>query len=339
MCHHGPPAPSAGHADPEERKPLRRALPVVAALGVVLVAVLAMPTTAEAMQIFVKTLRGKHITLEVEPTDSISDVWAKIEDKEGITPATAHLFFGGTELSRLDDTLQDYVVKKDSTLHLVDHILTYRGNGDGTHSRVCAVPGCSYDAGDEPCHGGRATCSRLATCEDCGQEYGTLDPARHEALEYVKAVAPTEGSDGVREHWRCPGCGALFLDADGTEEVEQGDLVVPRPGLGAGDGVSGVPGGDVSGGDEGLGTDDDGVAGDAAGDAAGDGEKDLGPGVEGAVSAGTGATGETVASSDSSQGSGDKNAGDESLPATGEAVLPVLMAPAGLALLALRRRL
>src|SRR5699024_11549420 len=41
-------------------------------------------TPAYAMQIFVKTLYGKHITLEVEPTDRIEDVKEKIEDKEGI---------------------------------------------------------------------------------------------------------------------------------------------------------------------------------------------------------------------------------------------------------------
>lgn len=292
-----------------------------------------MPTTAEAMQIFVKTLRGKHITLEVEPTDRISDVWEKIDDKEGVTSATAHLFFAGTELSRLGDTLQDYFVTKDSTLHLVDHILTYKGNGDGTHSQVCAVPGCSYDVGDEPCHGGHATCSHLATCEDCGQEYGTLNPARHEALEYVEAVAPTEGLDGVREHWRCPGCDALFLDAEGADEVEWDDLVVPRPGPGTGGG-DGVPGGD-----EGLGAGDDDVTGDAASDAAGDGEKDHGSGVEEAVSTGTGSAGEAVASSDSPLGAGDKDDAGKALPATGEAALPTLMAPAGLALLALRRRL
>lgn len=92
-------------------------------------------------------------------------------------------------------------------MRLVSHILTYRGNGGGTHPGVCVVSCCAYDAGDEPCHGGHATCSHLATCEDYDQEYGEPDLARHEALEYVEAVVPTEGSDGMREHWPCSGSG------------------------------------------------------------------------------------------------------------------------------------
>ncbi len=73
---------------------------------------------ASAMQIFVKTLSGKHITLEVEPTDRIEDVMAKIYDKEGVLPENQLLNFAGRSLTA-GNTLQDYSIQKDSTLHLV----------------------------------------------------------------------------------------------------------------------------------------------------------------------------------------------------------------------------
>jgi len=69
------------------------------------------------MQIFIKPLTGKTITIDCEPLDTILNIKAKIQDKIGIPPNLQHLYFNAHEVWD-NNTLADYNIQKESTLYM-----------------------------------------------------------------------------------------------------------------------------------------------------------------------------------------------------------------------------
>jgi len=88
------------------------------------------------MQIFVKTLSGKTITLDVEHSDSIDTVKQLIQDKEGVAPSKMNLIFAGKQLED-ECTIADYYMQKESTIQLV---LSLCGGGKKRKKKTYTKP-------------------------------------------------------------------------------------------------------------------------------------------------------------------------------------------------------
>ena len=66
----------------------------------------------------------------------------------------------------------------------------------------------------------KATCTKLAVCDVCGESYGSLK--KHTVVK-VDKVDPTCNTPGVKAHYECSVCGKWFSDKNGTKEIAEAD--------------------------------------------------------------------------------------------------------------------
>ena len=74
----------------------------------------------------------------------------------------------------------------------------------------------------------KATCTKKAVCEICGNTYGEVDPDNHDDLRHVEAKAATKEAEGNIEYWYCAGCGKYYSDAEATKEITKEETVTEK---------------------------------------------------------------------------------------------------------------
>lgn len=155
---------------------------------------------SHSMQIFVKAPSGKLITLDVESTDRIEDVKEKISDKEGIDVKQICLSYLDKELKD-GNTLQDYSIQKDSTIHMTLRSVTLNIS-DGA---IKITPtGYTQNGGDEIAFTGKYIITGSVECDtplsfsnetDEAVEYDvTFDNAHILGSEWCSAITFKDGS-------------------------------------------------------------------------------------------------------------------------------------------------
>lgn len=76
--------------------------------------------------------------------------------------------------------------------------------------------------------GGEASCKSKALCENCGEEYGEINPLKHAMLKHIEGVDATYEKDGNSEYWYCEDCDKYFSDENGEFEISLADTVITK---------------------------------------------------------------------------------------------------------------